>query len=490
MHKDVVIAGAGPAGLACARAILTAAPGTDILLLEAGRPYRRRPCPVDRGRTCTGCAGICNVISGFGGSMHYGDGAKLSLLPSGRRLVPHLGADRAGELCETAFAWLTEPLGRTPELLGENLTGRAVDAFAAHSLRIREYPVAVLGESDLATVIAGWHDLLAPNVDLWHTSELTDAKEHGQRLELTVRTGPGEERRVSCDHLVLATGRRGVTSTTDLLKQLGVPTELPDISVGVRLEMAVGLLEAIGEEHPDLKVSQLDHAQKIKSFCFCGGSNGGRIKVTNYQGAFGDPVLTLDGHETTERVPAGERPLAANFGLLCQVQDRGNALEARDSFIATYRQLAGGRPFAQSLRGFLTRRADTASWPELQARMPFQPSVLDLTAGPVDQLFTDAEHTSLTAGFRRFMGSILAHSRLGLTVNDVLDDILVVGPELEFLWDKPAIDADCKVPGLPIHVVGDSAGIAQGIVQAAMMGIATGRHIATSTSRTRITTGR
>ncbi|MFD3676854.1 DNA polymerase subunit beta [Streptomyces sp. NPDC058613] len=479
MHKDVVIAGAGPAGLACARAILTAAPGADILLLEAGRAYRRRPCPVDRGRKCTGCAGICNVISGFGGSMHYGDGAKLSLLPSGRRLIPHLGAGRADELCETAFAWLTEPLGRTPELLGENLTGQAVDAFAAHHLRIREYPVAVIGESDLATVIAGWHDLLNPNLDLWHTSELTDANEHGQHLELTVRTGRSEVRSISCDHLVLATGRRGVTSTTELLKQLGVPTELPDISVGVRLEMAVGLLKAIGEEHPDLKVSQLDHAQKIKSFCFCGGDNGGRIKVTNYQDAFGDPILTLDGHETTERT-AGDRPLASNFGLLCQVQDRGNALEAQDSFITTYRELAGGRPFAQTLRAFLTRRTDTTSWPELQASMPFQPSVLDLTAGPVDQLFTTAEHTSLTAGFRRFMGSILAHSRLGLSVDDILDDVLVVGPELEFLWDRPAIDADCKVPGLPIHVVGDSAGIAQGIVQAAMMGIAAGRAIATA----------
>lgn len=129
-------------------------------------------------------------------------------------------------------------------------------------------------------------------------------------------------------------------------------------------------------------------------------------------------------------------------------------------------------------------------WPELQERMPFQPSVLDLTSGPVDRLFTDAEDTSLTAGFRRFMGSILTHSRPGLTVDDVLDDVLVVGPELEFLWDKPAIDADCKVPGLPIHVGGDSAGIVQGIVQATMMGIAAGRHIATRTARTLTTAGR
>jgi uncharacterized FAD-dependent dehydrogenase len=248
--------------------------------------------------------------------------------------------------------------------------------------------------------------------------------------------------------------------------------------------MAADLLEAIGAEHPDLKVSQLDHAQKIKSFCFCGGANGGRIKLTNYQDAFGDPVITLDGHETTERVRA-ERPLASNFGLLCQVQGRGNALEARDSFITTYRELAAGRPFAQSLRGFLNRTADTATWPLLDAQMPFQPSVMDLSAAQVDQLFTDAEHASLAAGFHRFMGSVLAHSGRAITVEDILDDVLVVGPELEFLWDKPATDVNCKVPDLPVYVVGDSAGIAQGIVQAAMMGIAAGRAITTaSASRT------
>ncbi|MFE3452808.1 hypothetical protein ACFXJ8_28170 [Nonomuraea sp. NPDC059194] len=472
---NVVIAGTGPAGLACARAILAERPDLRVLLLEAGRPYRRRPCPVDRGLRCTGCAGVCNVVSGFGGSMHYGDGAKLSLLPSGRRLVPHLGEERTHELCATAFEWLTAPLAIKPTLQGEHLSEGALSAFAANQLQIREYPVAILGESDLRAVIEGWHGDLEPVLDLWHTAELTAAEPYGNGLRLTVRTARREQY-LTADHLVLATGRRGVTSTTALLQSLGVPTELPDISVGVRLEMAVSLLEAIGEEHPDLKVSQLDHAQKIKSFCFCGGPNGGRIKLTNYQSAFGDPVITLDGHETTER-PCGDRPLASNFGLLCQVQGRGNALEARDSFIATYRQLNQGRPFAQSLRAFLDRTGDLGSWRELEARMPFQPSIQDLSAGRVDRLFTDAEHASLTAGFRRFMGAILAHSGRALTVDDVLDDILVVGPEMEFLWDKPQIDADCKVPGLPVYVVGDSAGIAQGIVQAAMMGIAAGRAI-------------
>ncbi|MER5354632.1 DNA polymerase subunit beta [Kitasatospora sp. NPDC002551] len=479
-HWDVVIAGSGPGGLACARALTAHRPGLRVLLLEAGRAYRRRPCPVDKGFSCTGCAGICNVVSGFGGSMHYGDGAKLSLLPSGRRLIDHFGVTTAQDLCATAYTWLTEPLAAAPELLGQDLSDRAIQAFDANRLAIREYPVAVLGESALGRVIEGFHQHLAGRIALRHTTELTAAEPDGTRLLLTVRSGRIHDR-ITADHLVLATGRRGVTSTTALLRSLGVPTELPDISLGVRFEMAASLLAPIGEEHPDLKITQLDAgARKVKTFCFCGGTNGGRLKFTHYQGAFGDPVITLDGHETTERpAPVDGRDLAANFGLLCQSSGRGNALQARDSFLAAYRELASGRPFTQRLGAFLDRRDETADWTELAAALPFQPSVADLATGRVDLLFTDDEHASLTAGVRRLLASILDHAGHPATLTALADQVLVVGPELEFLWDKPAVDTTCRVPGLPVYVVGDSAGIAQGIVQAAMMGIAAGRDIAT-----------
>ncbi|MFD9053555.1 hypothetical protein [Streptomyces zaomyceticus] len=80
---------------------------------------------------------------------------------------------------------------------------------------------------------------------------------------------------------------------TELTNGVATSTRhLETLQDGVCLEVAVGLLEAIGEEHRDLKVSQLDQAQKIKSFCFRGGLSGGRIKVTNCQGAFGE---ALDG---------------------------------------------------------------------------------------------------------------------------------------------------------------------------------------------------
>lgn len=474
---DVVIAGAGPAGLACAQTLQERAPHLRVLLLEAGRAFRRRPCPVDRGLRCTGCGGVCNVISGFGGSMHYGDGAKLSLLPSGRRLITHFGEQTAQSLCAEAYAWLTSGLSQPPALAGQGLSERAVSSFNDFGLSIRQYPVAVVGERDLERIIETCHDGL--RAECQHMSELTDAQPHRDGgMTVTVRTHHGVEQ-VHAGHVVLATGRRGVTATSALLRRLGVPMTPPDLSVGVRFEMDARLLAEIGAEHPDLKISQRDTAvtNKVKTFCFCGGPNGGRLKFTHYHSAFGPAVITLDGHETTDRL-ASDRPLAANFGLLCQVQGRGNAAQAQESFLDTYRKLSDGRPFTQTLGSFLNRSPEATPWSELEGSLPYQPSVLDLTTGPVHELFTPQEHASLTAGLDRVLGSILKHAGHEASLHDLADQVLVVAPELEFVWEQPALDAGCQVPGLPVYVVGDSAGIAQGIVQGAMMGMAAARTIA------------
>src|SRR5690242_10259100 len=90
---DILIVGAGPAGLSTALALSARSFHGKITILELGHHHKQRFCPVDHNLTCKGCGGVCNVISGFGGSMHYGDGIKLSRFPSGRRLSDHIGPE-------------------------------------------------------------------------------------------------------------------------------------------------------------------------------------------------------------------------------------------------------------------------------------------------------------------------------------------------------------------------------------------------------------
>lgn len=73
MKVDTVIVGMGPAGLGTALGLRRTAPQEKVLLIDKGRPLTRRACPADLGKLCRGCGETCNVVSGFGGSMHVGD---------------------------------------------------------------------------------------------------------------------------------------------------------------------------------------------------------------------------------------------------------------------------------------------------------------------------------------------------------------------------------------------------------------------------------
>lgn len=477
---DVLVVGGGPGGLGAAYSVHAANPSLQVTLIEVGRAYGHRFCPVDVAKHCRGCGGVCNVVSGFGGSMHYGDGIKLSLLPSGRRIIDLLGAEEAYRLCDAAFGLLTRRLPETPALVGHEVDDGVLDVFATHDLQLRQYPVAVLSESQLKTVIEGIHDDLSPHVDVRLQTEVVDLRPHGDGYLATVRTrnrGLVTETELPARAVIMATGRRGLSSTQKLLRALGVPMTPPNFSCGVRFEMQSDYLRATGLSHPDMKVTQRDTDKKIKTFCFCGGSNGGRVKFTHYQQAFGEPIITLDGHETLERVP-GSRPLAGNFGLMCQSRaldtdaDRSEYLQ--QTLISAYRRLNDGRPVVQTYADFRGRTVPALPWEDLAGKLPFEPSVHDLATAPLDSLFGDEEHASLVRGFENIMRPMLELGGSAVTIDEITDQVLVMGLELEFLWSHVKLDETAQTPMRNIFVVGDAAGIAQGVVQAMMMGMRAG----------------
>lgn len=486
---DVLVVGSGPGGLGAAHAVRAMNPGLRVMLVEAGRAQGRRFCPVDVAKHCRGCGGICNVVSGFGGSMHYGDGIKLSLLPSGRRIIDLLGADEAQRLCDAAFGLLTKYLPKAPALIGHEVDDSILDVFANHDLHLRQYPVAVLSESQLKTVIDGFYGDLAERIDVRMETEVVGLRPDSDGFAVTVRTrrlGIITETDLHTRAVIMATGRRGLASTQKLLRGLGVPMTPPSFSCGVRFEMQADFLRATGLSHPDMKVTQRNSVnKKVKTFCFCGGTNGGRVKFTHYQKAFGDPIITLDGHETLERV-AGDRPLAGNFGLMCQTRmldaDADQSTYLQETLVPAYRQLNEGRPVVQTYADFRSRTAPVLLWSDLAAKLRFEPSVHDLVTAPLDSLFSDDEHVSLVRGFEKIMRPMLELGDSTITIDEIADQVLVMGLELEFLWSHVKLDNTAQTPVQNIFVVGDAAGIAQGVVQAMMMGMRAGEAAAQRTT--------
>ena len=68
MKKDVVIIGAGPAGIFTALEMLRRGSKKSILIVEKGAAIERRACPKSKTKQCVGCKPYCHITTGFSGA--------------------------------------------------------------------------------------------------------------------------------------------------------------------------------------------------------------------------------------------------------------------------------------------------------------------------------------------------------------------------------------------------------------------------------------
>ena len=76
---DVVIVGAGPAGLFTAYELKRLNKALKVCLIDQGKRAKNRICPMKQGHSCVNCQ-PCQILSGFGGAGTFSDG-KLNFIP-------------------------------------------------------------------------------------------------------------------------------------------------------------------------------------------------------------------------------------------------------------------------------------------------------------------------------------------------------------------------------------------------------------------------
>ena len=75
---DLVIVGAGPAGIFTALELLRKGKKEKIVIVEKGKPVEKRHCPKAETGRCMNCKPYCHITTGFSGAGAFSDG-KLSL---------------------------------------------------------------------------------------------------------------------------------------------------------------------------------------------------------------------------------------------------------------------------------------------------------------------------------------------------------------------------------------------------------------------------
>ena len=110
MKYDVVIIGAGPAGIFTAIELIRKGANKKIMMVEKGHPIEKRRCPKSKTNKCVNCKPYCHITTGFSGAGAFSDG-KLSLsCEVGGDLPSLIGAVTA----QTALPYLSCRAERTP----------------------------------------------------------------------------------------------------------------------------------------------------------------------------------------------------------------------------------------------------------------------------------------------------------------------------------------------------------------------------------------
>ena len=454
---DVVIVGAGPAGIFCALALVECGFAGSIVMLDKGLAVEDRVCPKQAGGPCAGCD-PCRITTGFSGAGAFSDG-KLSLssevggdLPD---LIGHEAVQAAiGEVDGVYLAFgadgRVEGAGPRPEVDGIRLS--AIEA----GLKLVDCPLRHLGTERARELYARLERHLADaGVDLRFRTTCTQVLVEGDACTGVVAEGPEGAYELRARHTVVATGRRGADWLERMCREHRIAHGPGPVDIGVRVEVRNEVMRTVNDVLYESKLIGYPKPFKNKVRTFC-QNPGGFVSQENYDGG----LAVVNGHSYKERKSAN-----TNLAILCS----HNFSEPFDQPIA-YAQKVGeltnmlgdGRILVQRLGDILDGKR---TWDKELRRSNVAPTLGDAVAGDI------------TAAMPyRAMTNILAFM---LAVDEVVPgfaapETLLYSPELKFYSNRVKMDEGFRTSIRGLRCLGDSSGWTRGLMMASVMGYLAG----------------
>ena len=214
-NYDVIIVGAGPAGIFTAIELLRKSPDTRVLMVDMGTSIDKRTCPARKLGRCVHC-NPCNIMSGWAGAGAFSDG-KLSLSEEvGGNLVDYMSHKEAQELIKYADSIYTE-FGAPGKVHGldDPKVGEIMYDASRYNIQLIPCPVRHMGTELSLIVLENMYKYLK-QFDGFEFRDHTTADEiiteGGKVVGVTLANRKGEHDEVRAPYIVAApdaAARRG-----------------------------------------------------------------------------------------------------------------------------------------------------------------------------------------------------------------------------------------------------------------------------------------
>lgn len=454
---DVLIIGAGPAGIFTALELLKNNSGKKIIILDQGRLIDKRKCPKSVTGKCVHCKPTCNITSGFAGAGAFSDG-KLSLsYEVGGDLPELIGAQYAQSVIDYTDAIYLE-FGADKHVEGventeaiKNIRLKAIQA----DLKLVDCPIRHLGTEKA-------HDLYLriQNYLVEHGVELIPLCDVDNLIieDGVCKGAKAGDKTFLAETTVVATGRKGADWLERMCREHNIENEAGVVDIGVRVELRNEVMETVNKALYESKLIGYPKPFKNKVRTFC-QNPGGYVAQENYE----NDLALVNGHSFKDKKSEN-----TNLAILCSHHFSvpfNEPISYAQNIGQLLNMLGSGQILVQRLGDI---RAGKRTWEKELSRGNVTPTLKDAVAGDITSAIPYRTMTCIL-GFIDQVDKVVP----GFASSETL----LYAPEIKFYSNRIKMDEDLNTNIRNLHCLGDSSGWTRGLMMASVMGVVMARRL-------------
>jgi uncharacterized FAD-dependent dehydrogenase len=451
---DVIIVGAGPAGIFCALELKDKQPELKILLIEKGKDIDKRQCPISlHGGLCLSCP-ECDLLSGWGGAGAFSDG-KLNLSPEiGGFLLRYIDISSLQELIDYVDK-IYISFGSPNILYGtdEEKISRIRDLAAKNDLTFIPSKIRHIGTEKCKEVLKKMRKALNEKVFIKFDTTVHHILVEKRKV-IGVRLKGGRE--IFADYVVLAPGRASTKWLESECKRLKLTLLKNPVDIGVRVEVPAPVFEPLTSitYEPKLIYYSKKFDDKVRTFCVNPYGEVVKEHIKDF--------WTVNGHSYAEKKTSN-----TNFAILVSTYftEPFDQPISYGTYIAKLANFLGGGVIVQRLGDLLKGRRSTY---ERISKGIVEPTLKDATPGDLSFVLP-----------YRYLSDIIemleSLDKIAPGINS--RHTLLYGVEVKFYSMQIKLDNNLESEIKNLFAIGDGAGVSRGLIQASVSGIIAAREI-------------